>query len=66
MGAKKAMRIGDPIRSLNFIKEKKGAPRTRPFHCTSVGLTPAIATKGGDSSTQFMSVVVSVRANPST
>ena len=33
-----------------------GSPRARPFHCTSVGLTLAIAPNVGDSTVQFMCV----------
>lgn len=33
-----------------------GAPRTRPFHCTSVGLNPAITPNVGNSGTQFICV----------
>ena len=47
------------------MKNKKGgSPRKRPFHCTSVGLTPAITPNVGNSGTQFISVGVCVRANP--
>ena len=41
-----------------------GSPRKRPFHCTSVGLTPAITPNVGNSGTQFISVGVCVRAYP--
>ena len=41
-----------------------GLPRKRPFHCTSVGLMPAIAPNVGNSGTQFICVGVCVRANP--
>ena len=30
--------------------QKGGSPRVRPFHCTSVRLTPAITPNAGDSS----------------
>ena len=33
-----------------------GSPRARPFHCTTVGLTLAIAPNVGDSTVQFMCV----------
>ena len=33
-----------------------GSPRARPFHCTSIGLTLAIAPNVGDSTVQFMCV----------
>ena len=33
-----------------------GFPRMRPFHCTSVGLTPAITPNVGDSGSLFISV----------
>lgn len=41
-----------------------GASRKRPFHCTSVGLKPAITPNVGNSGTQFICVGVCVRANP--
>ena len=41
-----------------------GASRKRPFHCTSVGLKPAITPNVGNSGTQFLCVGVCVRANP--
>ena len=41
-----------------------GLPRKRPFHCTSVGLKPAITPNVGNSGTQFICVGVCVRANP--
>jgi len=47
-----------------YRDQQGGSPRTRPFHCTSVGLTPAIAPNVGNSGTQFISVGVCVRANP--
>ena len=31
-----------------------GSPRARPFHCTSVGLTPAITPNVGNSGVQFL------------
>ena len=33
-----------------------GSPRARPYHCTTVGLTLAIAPNVGDSTVQFMCV----------
>lgn len=40
------------------------SPRVRPFHCTPVGLTFAIAPNVGDSGTLFLSVGSCVRARP--
>ena len=40
------------------------SPRLRPFHCTPVGLTSAIAPNVGDSGTLFLSVGSCVRARP--
>ena len=40
------------------------SPRVRPFHCTTVGLTFAIAPNVGDSGTLFLSVGSCVRARP--
>ena len=42
------------------------SPRARPFHCTSVGLTPAITPNVGDSGAAFMVVGDCVRAIPFT
>jgi len=33
-----------------------GSPRVRPFHCTAVGLTPAIAPNVGNSGALFLVV----------
>ena len=41
-----------------------GSPIVRPFHCTSVGLTDAIAPNVGDSGAQFLLVGDCVRAIP--
>lgn len=41
-----------------------GFPRKRLFHCTSVGLAPAITPNVGNSGTQFICVGDCVRANP--
>ena len=41
-----------------------GSPRARPFHCTSDGLTLAIAPNVGDSGAQFLLVGDCVRAIP--
>ena len=40
------------------------SPRARPFHCTPVGLTLAIAPNVGDSGAQFLVVGDCVRALP--
>ena len=47
-----------------YRDQQGGSSRRRPFHCTSVGLTPAITPNVGNSGTQFISVGVCVRANP--
>ena len=41
-----------------------GSSRARPFHCTPVGLTPAISPNVGDSTVQFVLVEICVRAKP--
>ena len=41
-----------------------GSSRARPFHCTPVGLTPAISPNVGNSTALFMLVGICVRANP--
>ena len=41
-----------------------GSPRARPFHCTPVGLTPAISPNVGNSTALFVLVGICVRANP--
>ena len=40
--------------------------RVRPFHCSSVGLTPAITPNVGNSTVQFLVVGTCVRASPLT
>ena len=41
-----------------------GSPRARPFHCTSVGLTPAIISNVDNSTASFLLVGDCVRAIP--
>ena len=41
-----------------------GAPRARPTHCTSSGLTPATTSNRRGSGAQFLIVGLSVRADP--
>ena len=41
-----------------------GSSRVRPFHCTSVGLTPTITPNVGNSNASFLLVGDCVRAIP--
>ena len=41
-----------------------GSSRARPFHCTSVGLTPTITPNVGNSKASFFIFLDSVRAIP--
>ena len=52
-----------PGRGVNRDHEG-GSPRARPFHCTPVGLTPAISPNVGNSTALFVLVGICVRANP--
>ena len=47
-----------------YLDQQGGSPRSRPFHCTPVGLNPAIIPNADYSGTLFFSVGVCVRANP--
>ena len=44
--------------------QEGGSPRARPFHCTSVGLTPAIISNVDNSTASFLLVGDCVRAIP--
>ena len=44
--------------------QEGGSPRVRPFHCTSVGLTPAIISNVDNSTASFLLVGDCVRAIP--
>ena len=52
-----------PGREVNRDHEG-GSSRARPFHCTPVGLTPAISPNVGNSTALFVLVGICVRANP--
>ena len=47
-----------------ILDHEGGSSRSRPFHCTPVGLKPAIAPNVGNSGAQFLVVGICVRANP--
>ena len=49
-----------------YLDHEGGSPKSRPFHCTSVGLTLAITPNVGDSGAVFMVVGDCVRAIPFT
>ena len=48
----------------DYYDKEDSAPRVRPAHCTSSGLTPATTSNRRGSGAKFLIVGLSVRADP--